>query len=52
MNAIGRALVVSLGLLGGLVFADERPLVVVGDEARRIHAHKKKLLTLFPFLCC
>jgi membrane dipeptidase len=38
MNEIGRALVVSLVLLGGVVFADERPLVVVGDEARRIHA--------------
>jgi membrane dipeptidase len=38
MNEIGRALVVSLVLLGGVVSADERPLVVVGDDARRIHA--------------
>lgn len=38
MNDIGRALVVPIVLLGGVVFADERPLVIVGDEARRIHA--------------
>ena len=38
MNDIVRGLAVSLVLLGGLVFAEERPLVTVGDEARRIHA--------------